>query len=193
MSDCGIKEVSVYVRVYHVVGTLLSGLLVGRWWVVWFLDFCLFSSLWLSVFCWKECYHFIKYFCQTLFCVSATGLCSIIFFIICILGIVLLFLYYALENCTTNRIFLGVNTALCVILSFITIFPCIEKRESCAETDLFACFPSCILFFFSFVCLFFLVIFTQVSFVVCGSNKREYYVNIVIQLWTLLFFPHRSM
>ncbi|KAL8622783.1 hypothetical protein ACOMHN_026904 [Nucella lapillus] len=59
----------------------------------------------------------------------ATGMCSTVFFIMCILGMVMLFWYYALEDCTTNRIFLGVNTGFCIILSFITILPCIESRN----------------------------------------------------------------
>lgn len=58
-----------------------------------------------------------------------TGMCSTVFFIICILGMVMLFWYYAVEDCTTNRIFLGVNTGFCVILSFITILPCVESRN----------------------------------------------------------------
>ncbi|XP_076444039.1 serine incorporator 5-like [Babylonia areolata] len=59
----------------------------------------------------------------------ATGLCSTIFFVICILGMVMLFWYYALQDCTTNRVFLGVNTGFCLLMAFITILPCVESRN----------------------------------------------------------------
>lgn len=63
-----------------------------------------------------------------------TGLVSIIFYAISIVGVVLLFLNYAWHNCDTNKIFVGVNAALCILLSFITILPWIEKRNPNAGT-----------------------------------------------------------
>ncbi|XP_025077845.1 serine incorporator 5-like [Pomacea canaliculata] len=51
------------------------------------------------------------------------------FYIVAILGMALLVYYYAVADCTTNRIFLGINAGLCILLSLLTILPCIQKRN----------------------------------------------------------------
>ncbi|XP_076465155.1 serine incorporator 5-like [Babylonia areolata] len=58
-----------------------------------------------------------------------TGLCSFVFFGASIAGIGMLFVHFALRDCHTNRIFLGVSGGLCVLLSFITMLPCVKKRN----------------------------------------------------------------
>jgi hypothetical protein len=63
----------------------------------------------------------------SVFC-SGTGLVSVVFYLIAALAVVMLFIHYAKDNsCMVNRIFLGINTGLCILLSFITILPWIEK------------------------------------------------------------------
>lgn len=57
----------------------------------------------------------------------ATGVCTTIFFILCILAVIALFFYYAWNDCPTNRIFLGLNTGLCCLVGLITLLPAIEK------------------------------------------------------------------
>ncbi|KAK7115799.1 probable serine incorporator [Littorina saxatilis] len=63
----------------------------------------------------------------------ATVLCSIVFFAICVVGVLALFWFYAREDCQTNQVFLGVNAGLCVLVSLITVLPCVSKRNENAS------------------------------------------------------------
>ncbi|XP_046543044.1 serine incorporator 5-like isoform X1 [Haliotis rubra] len=58
---------------------------------------------------------------------AGTLMIAVIFFIIGVLGVVMLFVYYAPNDCNTNKIFIGINTGLCVTISIITLLPCTEK------------------------------------------------------------------
>ncbi|XP_005096899.1 probable serine incorporator [Aplysia californica] len=63
----------------------------------------------------------------------ATIVVAILLFALAAGGMVLLFVFYGLKDCDTNRVFLGINTGLCVLLTFITILPCTETRNANAS------------------------------------------------------------
>ncbi|RUS79436.1 hypothetical protein EGW08_012813, partial [Elysia chlorotica] len=61
--------------------------------------------------------------------VLATILVALFLFVVAVVGMIVLFVFYGLGDCTTNHIFIGLNTGLCFLLTFITILPCTEKRN----------------------------------------------------------------
>ncbi|BFY97080.1 hypothetical protein BsWGS_00120 [Bradybaena similaris] len=58
-----------------------------------------------------------------------TVLVAMLLFAITILGLVFLFFHYGHQGCTTNHIFLSINTVLCALLTFLTLLPCTGKRN----------------------------------------------------------------
>ncbi|ESO88172.1 hypothetical protein LOTGIDRAFT_165915 [Lottia gigantea] len=59
-----------------------------------------------------------------------TLFCAGLFIMLAIGGMVCLFLFYAFEDCTTNKIFLAVNSGLCVFITFMTMLPCTANRNA---------------------------------------------------------------
>ncbi|KAK6179900.1 hypothetical protein SNE40_012151 [Patella caerulea] len=60
---------------------------------------------------------------------AATLFCAFLFFMLVVAGLVCLYLFYAFENCNTNKIFIAVNTSLCLFLTVMTLLPCTSKRN----------------------------------------------------------------
>ncbi|KAL5004877.1 hypothetical protein ScPMuIL_018333 [Solemya velum] len=57
-----------------------------------------------------------------------TLLCAGTLILLAVFGNIMLFLYYTtLQGCETNKIFIGVNAGLCVLIIFITLLPCVKK------------------------------------------------------------------
>ncbi|XP_041364461.1 serine incorporator 5-like isoform X2 [Gigantopelta aegis] len=59
---------------------------------------------------------------------AGTIMVTVFCYMMCFVGVFLLIWFYGLEyTCTTNRIFIGVNALLCIIISTITLLPCMER------------------------------------------------------------------
>lgn len=57
-----------------------------------------------------------------------TIICAGMLYAICIFGSIMLFFNYtSVHGCTHNKVFIGVNVGLCVLLSFITLLPVATK------------------------------------------------------------------
>ncbi|GFO46293.1 serine incorporator 3, partial [Plakobranchus ocellatus] len=61
--------------------------------------------------------------------VIATVLVALLLFAAAIFGMIMLFVFYGIGDCSTNQIFLAINTGLCILLTFLTILPCTERRN----------------------------------------------------------------
>lgn len=62
---------------------------------------------------------------------AALGLVTLLLFSVAVGALVFMSLYYTHpEACTLNKIFLGVNSSLCLIVSLLAISPFIQRRES---------------------------------------------------------------
>ncbi|XP_063432588.1 probable serine incorporator [Mytilus trossulus] len=57
-----------------------------------------------------------------------TMLCAGMLYAICVFGTIMLFVNYTSKNgCTHNKVFIGVNVGLCILLSFVTMLPVATK------------------------------------------------------------------
>lgn len=56
--------------------------------------------------------------------------CALVIYTAVVVGVVLIAQNYTrIEGCRTNKIFIGVNAGLCLLCSFISIMPCVEKSK----------------------------------------------------------------
>lgn len=61
---------------------------------------------------------------------AGSWICSTFFYILALTGIIILFMMYTrINGCFVNKIFIGLNTGLCVLLSFLTLAPCTTNRN----------------------------------------------------------------
>jgi D-alanyl-lipoteichoic acid acyltransferase DltB (MBOAT superfamily) len=63
---------------------------------------------------------------------AVSSLCTLMCYAIFFVGTVTLFFFFARwewENCTTNKVFIGTNAALCVILTLLSVFACCGARD----------------------------------------------------------------
>ncbi|XP_059171529.1 probable serine incorporator [Physella acuta] len=61
--------------------------------------------------------------------IIGTVVVALVLFAAAITGMVFLFILFGREGCTNNHLFLGLNTGLCCLLTFLTILPCTNKRN----------------------------------------------------------------
>ena len=63
---------------------------------------------------------------------AVSSLCTLMCYAIFFVGTVILFFFFARwewENCTTNKVFIGTNAALCVIVTLLSVFTCCGARD----------------------------------------------------------------
>lgn len=61
---------------------------------------------------------------------AALAFVTLVLFSVAVGAVVFMGLYYTdPEACLLNKIFLGINGSLCLVVSLLAISPCIQKRE----------------------------------------------------------------
>lgn len=61
---------------------------------------------------------------------AALALVTLVLFSVAVGAVVFMAIFYTHpEACLLNKIFLGVNGSLCLVISLLAISPCIQKRE----------------------------------------------------------------
>ena len=72
-----------------------------------------------------------------LFSFSAIWFFCTVFAVIAIVAAAMLFYFYAIkEECTENKIFVGVNAGLCFLICFISILPCTVNCRNYSEIEM---------------------------------------------------------
>lgn len=76
---------------------------------------------------------------------AALAFVTLVLFTVAVGAVVLMgFFYTHPEACLLNKVFLGINGSLCLIISLLAISPCIQKRESLCSRAFYVICVKCV-------------------------------------------------
>lgn len=68
----------------------------------------------------------------------AMVMCAMVFYALFATGVILLYVSFTRSaGCNTNKFFIGINVALCLISALVSVLPCVEKSTGDARAGLF--------------------------------------------------------